>query len=563
MKMTIGKKLFVGFAGVILPLIVVVIISFFGMRSVNQTYSNLLDVQVSQIVMTKELDIAVKKEQGALRSFLIIGDESSLKNFDDSRSYYLEVSEKLRKMTDDETTLKMLGELNEIENKYNALFQIMVPLKQQDKTEEYISLVKTDGYDVLAQFENKVKELSKYQTDQLDKKNEETTAEVSTMINIVIIIGLVAILIGLIIALLIGRMISKPIITIARSAEQISAGDLTIEEIKVRNKDELGDLAKSFNHMARSLREMIQSVGLTSEQVAASAEQLMASSEQSNIASKQIANTTQEAAMNLEQQVRSTVETAKTIDEMSNGIQQIADNAQMVSTTAVEASEKASEGGKSIQTAVEQMNSIQQTFDGLSNIVRELGSRSNEIGKIVEVITGIAGQTNLLALNAAIEAARAGEHGRGFAVVADEVRNLAEQSATSADQITKLIALIQGETNEAVQSMDTASVEVSSGIGIVHRAGQSFAQIEQSIHEVTTQVQEVSAAVQQMAAGTEQVVQSIQFIRNYSEEVASGAEESSAATEEQLASMEEVSNSAGSLANMAEELQNLIRKFRV
>jgi methyl-accepting chemotaxis protein len=248
---------------------------------------------------------------------------------------------------------------------------------------------------------------------------------------------------------------------------------------------------------------------------------------------------------------------------MSIGVQEVAISAQNVSDSSVQASEKAREGNQAIQTAIKQMNHIHETVHGSAEIIKGLEERSKEIGQITRVITDISSQTNLLALNAAIEAARAGEHGRGFAVVADEVRKLAKQSNESAKQISDLISMIQVETNKAVQSMKTTTKEVIEGIDVVNTAGTSFEQIENVIKDVVSQIQEVSSEVEQMAFGTGQVVESINMIAKVSEETASRTQNISTATEEQSASMEEISASASSLSIMAEELQMLIRKFKV
>jgi methyl-accepting chemotaxis protein len=209
------------------------------------------------------------------------------------------------------------------------------------------------------------------------------------------------------------------------------------------------------------------------------------------------------------------------------------------------------------------MSSISNTVNDLAKVIKGLGDRSQEIGQIVEVITGIAQQTNLLALNAAIEAARAGEHGRGFAVVADEVRKLAEQSAESAQQITNLIGTIQADTSTAVNVMDSTIQEVSSGIGVVNTAGEAFNRIENLINTVAKQIQEVSAASQQMSVGAMQVVKAIDEISDVSEKTAAGTQNVSAAAQEQLASMEEISASSSSLSKMATELQTLVSRFKV
>ncbi|WP_010677698.1 methyl-accepting chemotaxis protein [Bacillus timonensis] len=563
MKMTIGRKLFTGFLSVLLILIATVTIGYVEITSVQHTYDELINDKAKKLVMIKELDSAIKQEQVGLRGYLLIGDEIALKDFEDSHSKFLETSKSLHDIITQPKAKELLQELDTIEDEYYQFSDKVFQLKDENKVDEYTSLIAIDGRAIVKDFNQSIEEFMKYQQDLLDKGNIETSEKVKSTKNIILILGVLSLLVGLSIATYIGRIISKPVVAISKNAEKIASGDLSVDEIKVKNKDEIGELANSFNQMAKSLREVIQQVGLNADQVAASAEQLTASSEQTNDATKQIAETMQQVASGVDKQVKSIDETSQTVNEMATGVQQIAGSAQQVTSSALETTEKASEGRQSIKTVVNQMSSINDTFTELSGVVKGLGQRSVEIGQIIEVITGIADQTNLLALNAAIEAARAGEHGRGFAVVADEVRKLAEQSATSSNQIAQLILAIQNETNKAVETMEVATEEVVSGIGLVNTAGTAFTQIEDSITDVTTQIQEVSAAVQQMAAGTEQMVQSMQLITEIAEESGSGTQEVSAATEEQLASMDEISASAGALAHMAEDLQEVISKFKM
>lgn len=379
----------------------------------------------------------------------------------------------------------------------------------------------------------------------------------------VLIVTAVFILLGMVFVSFASGRISKPIVAIAQNVNRVAEGDLTVEKIQVKSNDEVGQLAQDVNVMVANLRTLIQQVGNSSDHVAATSEQLSASAQQTSQATEQIATVIQDVAQGTESQIRTFEENSRTASAMSASLQQISANTEQLYTNVTNSSSTVNEGNAAIQTTIQQMNSINATVSGLSDSIRSLGERSREIGQIVEVITGIAEQTNLLALNAAIEAARAGEHGKGFAVVADEVRKLAEQSANSTQQIVELIATIQAETGSAITSMQTTTAEVAAGIDVVNQAGRSFQEIDQSIKEVVLQIQEVSQATSHLSKGTEQFVRSMESVFEMASTTSDATQNISAAAEEQLASMEEISSSANALSQMAEELQNLVQKFKV
>lgn len=381
--------------------------------------------------------------------------------------------------------------------------------------------------------------------------------------NVILAVTIFAFLAAVFIAFFIASIISRPIKKMNEAAMAIANGDLTGETIVLKNKDELGTLAASFNTMSGNLRSMIESVSMTSEQVAASSEELLASAEQNTQASEQISQTVEELAVGTSDQVDIVKRSSQAMNEMALGSEQIAELAQSVSVSAVDAANQSSEGNMIIQQAVEQMGSVRNSIASLTELVTGLGERSAEIGTITEVINNIARQTNLLALNAAIEAARAGEHGRGFAVVAGEVRKLAEESSASAQRITDLVQLIQKDTDHAVQAVKVNSSETEAGIEMVTAAGQAFEQISDAVNKVAGEIQEVSAGSEEMSASTTEVVGYVSQISNIAGEAAGGVHNVSAATQQQLASMEEIASSAGSLSKMAEELQEQINKFKV
>ncbi|ANB59332.1 methyl-accepting chemotaxis protein [Anoxybacteroides amylolyticum] len=563
MQMTVRKKLIAGFSAVLAVLVAIIAIAYYEMRSVDRQYTQLVNNEVQTLVAVKQLEVIVRKEQGSMRGYLIIGDDTSLTNFNKAHDDYQKLSSQLSPKLEGGQSKVLLDKLNALEQQFYQFGQDVFQLKRQNKVNEYTQLVATKGREITKEFEVAADQLVKMKQKEVNEANQATSKRADAAIIWMMIFGGIALIVGMMVAYYISKIISRPVIAVSEAAKQIASGDLTGKELMVKNRDEIGEMARAFNQMARQLREVIEQVSMNAEQVAASSEQLTASAEQTSKATEQITVTMQDVAAGMEKQVESVGETRHIVEEMSLGVKRIAERSQNATILANGASEKALKGNQSIQLAVTQMNSIDRTVTGLAKVVKNLGERSKQIGQIIEVITGIAEQTNLLALNAAIEAARAGENGRGFAVVADEVRKLAEQSGQSAQQISTLITTIQQETTEAVHSMETAITEVANGIGAIHTAGESFVEIKTAVQEVAGQMKEISSSVKNMLAGAEKIVKAMQLINQNAESAAAGTEEVSAATEEQLAAMEEISASAIALSNMAEELQALIGKFKL
>ena len=391
----------------------------------------------------------------------------------------------------------------------------------------------------------------------------EARAQLKTFAWVSLITICVILILATFVILWVATHIAKPIQILEGVVSRIAGGDLSITKINVNSQDELGRLARAFETMVANLRNLVCQISASSELVAASAEEMTASAEQSAQAANQVAGSISEVATGTEKQVNAINETSAVVEKMSAGIQQVATNTNLVAEKSAQATTTAAEGGKSIEKAVNQMTRIEQTVNTSAQVVTKLGERSKEIGQIVDTISGIAGQTNLLALNAAIEAARAGEQGRGFAVVADEVRKLAEQSHDAAKKIATLINEIQGETDKAVVAMSEGTQEVKVGTEVVTTAGRAFGEITVLVTEVSNQVKEISAAIQQMASGSQQIVSSVKVIDELSKKASGEAQTVSAATEEQSASMEEIAVSSQALAKMAEELTIAVSKFKV
>ncbi|MFC7688103.1 methyl-accepting chemotaxis protein [Ureibacillus sp. GCM10028918] len=405
---------------------------------------------------------------------------------------------------------------------------------------------------------------------ELETSNNEGSEQVFNEVNktaddarlLVIITIILAIIITITVSLVIARMITKPLRKIQELLGIVENGDFTVKG-DYQSKDEIGMLNLSFNKMVEGVNSVIRTVGNTSEQVAAASEELSASAEQSTRASEHISETAQELVVGAENQVDSIKESTNLIEQINHDTQQVMGNTEAVSNTVNEASRLSSEGRKVINEVNSQMQFIDQTVRSLVDSFGELSNRSREIGQIIEVITGIAAQTNLLALNAAIEAARAGEHGKGFAVVADEVRKLAEESARSARQISQLVSAIQQDTDQTMKMVDDATGEVKQGMSVVQVAGNTFGEIESVISEAVPQIDNIKANVEKLLTGTNFVNQTITEVSEVATETAAGTQSVTAATEEQLASMEEITSSSQALASLAEDLQTLIRQFKI
>ena len=391
------------------------------------------------------------------------------------------------------------------------------------------------------------------------ESEQSSLMAVYTIIGVIVISVVVACLIGF----RISSMITVPLREVMEKMNELSKGNLTVPPISYKAKDESGQLADAFNHLLHHFRDLITQVMEASEQVAASSTQLMKSADHSAQTMQEAIGNVQEIASTSDQQSRQTQESVRVMEEMATAIQRIADSSGAVSETSIEAAREAEQGREQILRAVEQMVSLSRSVNEAAQLVQQLGVRSEAIGKIVDVITGIASQTNLLALNAAIEAARAGEAGRGFAVVAEEVRKLAEQSESSAGEIARLIGEIQQETAQVVKVMQEGTKEAEKGSADAQVAGETFKRIVASSQTVAEQIQEVSAATEQMSASVQQVASSMEEMNRVSEVAAGHANRVADNAQAQLERLQEMAHASETLNQLAQQLRDAVRKFQV
>ena len=381
--------------------------------------------------------------------------------------------------------------------------------------------------------------------------------------NSAIIITLIVSFISAIIATAFAKFITDPMKNITTQANIIASRDFTQAiNVIVKGDDEVGQLQKAFKDMSIMLKSTMEQIGDAATHIASSSEVLGSSAEQSAQGATQVAVTVAEVASGAANQVTAVDSTVRIVEEIGDEINKIATNASEVALLSKESATAAVDGGKAIRHAVDSITNINEIVQDTANVIRGLGTSSDQISQIVDSITGIASQTNLLALNAAIEAARAGEQGRGFSVVADEVRKLAEQSKESANNIAQIIRDVQSQTKYAIDKMDKSAEEVTIGQGVVSAAGESFNMIQCQIDNVNQAIQGITVTVQRLSVSRNNVITSVEKIRGISQETAASSQTISAATEEQSASMQEVASSAESLAQLSDQLETTLKQYK-
>lgn len=347
---------------------------------------------------------------------------------------------------------------------------------------------------------------------------------------------------------------------LAGAAGRVADGDLTARIEPRSDKDQLG---VAFAAMTTNLHDVIGRVSEVSGHVSSSAEQMAASSDETGRAMDEVATAISEVAAGSQRQVISLESADRASHEMTQSTESAAKHANDTRIAADDASRIAQEGELAIAGATEAMGAIRDASEAASTAITQLGDKSQQIGGIVDTITTIAEQTNLLALNAAIEAARAGEQGRGFAVVADEVRKLAEQSQKAAEQIATIIDEIQTETGRVVDVVSAGAERTTDGAATVDQARESFNRIGEAVESITARFTEISASIGEVAFSANKVRGDIGEISAVAEQNSSSTQEVSASTQQTTAATTEIAGSARELAANATELQALVSRFKV
>ncbi|MBP4000736.1 methyl-accepting chemotaxis protein [Pseudomonas koreensis] len=393
----------------------------------------------------------------------------------------------------------------------------MMELSRQDKLDEMRALINTkikDGTDKMGEQLNKLIAINA-----ADAKTASTQAGeyYNSAITGIIAVSVIAALLTVLLAWLLTRSIVTPLNRAVAAAQTIAGGNLT-KAIEIDGKDEPARLLEALAAMQTNLRKTIEQIAGSATQLGAAAEELSA--------------VTEEASRGLQQQNDEIEQAATAVNEMTAAVEEVARNAVSTSEASNQSTHAAREGRDQVVKTVDAIQTMTHDVQNTAQMIEGLAEQGRDIGKVLDVIRAIAEQTNLLALNAAIEAARAGEAGRGFAVVADEVRALAHRTAQSTQEIEKMVAGIQNGTGEAVSSMQQSNQRTQTTLEMARAAGVALEQITQSIHQINERNLVIASASEEQAQVSREVDRNLVNIRDLATQSATGANQTSAATHE-------------------------------
>ncbi|KPB93541.1 methyl-accepting chemotaxis protein [Pseudomonas syringae] len=535
-NMNIAPRAFLGFA-IIGTLML--ILGVFALSQMNKIRGATEDLANGNVPSIKSLDrfaeVSIRLRVLSYRLLVNRDPETQQKTIDllamrnkqitDAQAIY-------EKLISDPDERNLYGQYVQLLGQYRQLEERLKALTRANKIEELQSLLNNELLSNSDQMNVVLGKLVEINTAQLNQVKKDASREYDSAFNMVIGLLIAATLLTIVFAWMLIKSITTPIATALHAAETIAKGNLT-QPIQIDGSDEAGRLLLAMKTMQDKLRDTLQGISGSATQLASAAEELNA--------------VTDESARGLVQQNNEIEQAATAVNEMTSAVEEVARNAVSTSQASRNAATSAGDGRDLVQETVSAIERMSGDVKGTAELIINLATESRDIGKVLDVIRGLADQTNLLALNAAIEAARAGEAGRGFAVVADEVRALAHRTQQSTSEIERMIGSIQSGTEQAVSSMRNSTERAESTLNIAKGAGMALNTINVAVEEINERNMVIASAAEEQAQVAREVDRNLVNIRDLSAQSTTGANQTSAASTE--------------LSRLAVDLNSMVSRF--
>ena len=508
---------------------------------------------------SKNLALSMSVRLSAALNYVMTGDIAHKETFNDYRAMAEENNAILEKYDDSDERQRLVELARNWSNLVNT--EVFDVYQKGNKDLALANLM--EAQNLVTQVRYGYEELANNRAQAITTIGNKVVATSSKNRIIGIIFSSLLTVAGIFIAIVTASVIAKPVTIVANRMQELAGGNLRLEPLPVKSQDEIGTLIVSANELNGKLNEMIHSIRTVSETVAASSEELAQSANEVQAGTEQITVTMQELASGTETQASTTGDLAETMTTFKHRIHETTQEGIELKDHSTHVQDLTVTGKGLMVQSTEQMATINGIMLDSVKKIESLNGQSAEISKLVSVINDISNQTNLLALNAAIEAARAGEHGKGFAVVADEVRQLAEQVQLSVTDISTIVHRIQGETGNVTNALQTSYEEVKKGSVQLTQTNETFEHISHAVEDMMHNITTISGNLNQLAENSEAINASINNMASISQESAAGVEQTTATIEETAATMEEITRHSDQLAGMAEELNNQLQQFKI
>lgn len=564
MKLSIRKKLSLAFGTILLFMLLLSAVGLYEMKQINYNVANIY-TQTNAINYIKDAQYNIANAQRAEKNVLL---SSTLKEkqehiihldeyYTDGIFYNLQEYKKMHHATDKDKIDSIIKNIEQVQSQQSKIIQ----LSMNNLSAEAL-LLSTENSKLFKSIENEITMITKNNVEQSKIEYDNSMKIYSKIVKFVLMSSMLAFIVSIVLTIVISSSIVTPLRKSISFAKNLAQGDLT-DNLTVKSKDELGILTEALNNTGEKLENIVTKIKSTSLAVNTSSDQLAAAMENTNKVTNEIGEKTVNVTHNIQDIVAA-------VEQTNNNIKLISTSSDKVSLLSKEAKnnsltfkEHAYKGKDSIDITVSTMSDIEEATKKVKTSINDLETLSSSIGNITSMITDIAEQTNMLALNATIEAARAGEHGRGFSVVADQVRKLAEESASAAKSIEKMILDVKIKTKISVENILITEKRVKQGSLVANDTENQINLIIKNMDILVKQIEEISYEASNQATSTSSISYSMNNIVENTQLLYDASRDINSIIEEQIAVTQEVTSTTENLSKLTESLNSMVEYFKV